>query len=165
MFLIWINTHGSWIIGLGVIALYIACGLVDFRIGSLEARRWTRAERLRLETVFMLCLAAIPITPYGTELAAYPFKVASAYPVAIASVLEWQVMPFNLLGGKIFLALVLGFFLMQMVFRFSWQLYSGLAFYVLVGDGMHARALSVAVRAVLCATFGDDGRAVVFRNE
>ena len=27
LFLIWINTHGSWIIGLGVIALYLACGL------------------------------------------------------------------------------------------------------------------------------------------
>src|SRR6202041_771161 len=39
LFLIWINTHGSWIIGLGVILLYIACGLVDFQAGSLEVRR------------------------------------------------------------------------------------------------------------------------------
>jgi hypothetical protein len=146
LFLIWINTHGSWIIGLGVIALYVACGLVDFRIGSLGARRWTKPERLRLETVFMLCLVAIPITPYGTELAAYPFKVASAYPVAIASVLEWQVMPFNLLGGKIFLALVLGFFLMQMVFRFSWQLFEVLLFMFGVAMAcMHARFLLLFV--------------------
>src|SRR5579862_2093288 len=69
LFLIWINTHGSWIIGLGVIGLCIACGLVDFQMGSLEARRWSKSERLRLETVFMLCLAAISITPYGTRLA------------------------------------------------------------------------------------------------
>jgi hypothetical protein len=146
LFLIWINTHGSWIIGLGVIVLYIACGLVDFHIGSLEARRWTKPERLRLETVFMLCLAAIPITPYGTELAAYPFKVASAYPVAIASVLEWQVMPFNLLGGKIFLALILGFFFMQMFFRFSWQLFEVLLFMFGVAMAcMHARFLLLFV--------------------
>jgi hypothetical protein len=128
LFLIWINTHGSWIIGLGVIALCFACGLVSFRTGSLAARRWTKSERLRLETIFVLCLAAIPITPYGIELAAYPFKVASAYPVAIASVLEWQMMPFNLLGGKIFLALILAFIFAQMVFRFSWCLFEVLLF-------------------------------------
>ena len=66
----------------------------------------------------MLCLAAISITPYGTRLAMYPFTVASTLPVSVANILEWQVMPFNLVGGKIFLALVLGFFLLQMVFAF-----------------------------------------------
>jgi hypothetical protein len=128
LFLIWINTHGSWIVGLGVIVLYIACGLVDFQAGSLEAWRWTRSERLRLETVFMLCLATIPITPYGPRLAMYPFTVASSLPVSVASVLEWQVMPFNLEGGKIFLVLILGFFFLQMVFRFSWSLFEVLLF-------------------------------------
>jgi hypothetical protein len=122
LFLIWINTHGSWIIGLGVIALYFVCGLVDFQLGSLEARRWTTSERLRLETVFMLCVATIPVTPYGTRLAMYPFTVASSLPVSIASVLEWQVMPFNLGGGKIFLALILIFFILQAVFRYQWHL-------------------------------------------
>ena len=79
LFLIWINSHGSWIIGLGVVALYIACGLVSFQMGSLETRRWTKSERLRLETVFLLSLVAIRITPYGVRLAAYPFTVASSY--------------------------------------------------------------------------------------
>jgi hypothetical protein len=146
LFLIWINTHGSWIVGLGVIAVYLACGLVNFQAGSLAARRWTKAERLRLETVFMLCLAAIPITPYGTELAAYPFKVASKYPLAISHVMEWGVMPFDLAGGKIFLALVLGFFLAQMVFRFEWNLAETLLF--LGGVGMaclHVRFLMLFV--------------------
>jgi hypothetical protein len=128
LFLIWINTHGSWIVGLGVIILYITCGLVDFQAGGLEVRRWTKSERLRLETVFMLCLATIPITPYGARLAMYPFTVASSLPVSVASVLEWQVMPFNLEGGKIFLALILGFFFIQMVFRFSWSLFEVLLF-------------------------------------
>ena len=128
LFLIWINTHGSWIVGLGVILLYIACGLVDFQAGSLEVRRWTKPERLRLEMVFMLCLVTIPITPYGARLAMYPFTVASSLPVSVASVLEWQVMPFNLEGGKIFLALILVFFFMQMVFRFSWSLFEVLLF-------------------------------------
>jgi hypothetical protein len=60
--------------------------------------------------------------------------VASAYPVAIANVMEWQPMPFNIAGGKIFLALVLGFFLAQMAMNFSWRLFDVLLF--LGGVGM-----------------------------
>src|SRR5580700_9059634 len=33
LFMIWINSHGSWIVGLGVVVLYIACGLVSFQLG------------------------------------------------------------------------------------------------------------------------------------
>jgi hypothetical protein len=122
LFLFWVNTHGSWIVGLGTVALYFVAGLVSFQMGSLETRRWTNAERLRLEIVFLLSLVVIPITPYGVRLAGYPFTVASSLPISVASILEWQVMPFNLGGGKIFLALLLGFFLAQVLFRFSWHL-------------------------------------------
>src|SRR6202021_2794225 len=146
LFLIWINTHGSWIIGLGVIGLYIACGLVDFQMGSLEARRWSKSERLRLGTVFMLCLPRISTPPYRTRVAMYPFTVASSLPVSMASILEWQVMPFNLMGGKIFLALILVFFFMQMVFRFSWQLFEVLLFMFGVAMAcIHARFLLLFV--------------------
>ena len=122
LFLMWINTHGSWVIGLAVLFVFLAGGLIDFRIGSIEARRWSAKERVHLEVAFLLCLAAIPLTPYGTRLAAYPFTVASSLPVNLANVLEWQPMPFNLLGGKLFLALLLGFFLAQMALRFPCRL-------------------------------------------
>jgi hypothetical protein len=146
LFLVWVNTHGSWIVGLATVALYIVAGLVSFQIGSLETRRWTKAERLRLEIVFLLSLVAIPITPYGVRLASYPFAVASTLPISVANILEWQVMPFNLGGGKLFLALVLGFFLAQIVFRFSWHLAELLLF--LIGTAMacmHLRFLMLFV--------------------
>jgi hypothetical protein len=146
LFMLWINSHGSWIIGLGVVALYIACGLVSFQVGSLGAQRWSRSERLRLEAVFMLLLAAVAVTPYGARLAAYPFTVASSLPISVANILEWQVMPFNLPGGKMFLVLVLGFFLAQMAFRLSWHAYEILLF--LFGTAMaclHVRFLLLFV--------------------
>jgi hypothetical protein len=146
LFLIWINTHGSWIIGLGALGLYIASGLVSFQIGSLEARRWTKSERMRLETVFMLSLAALPITPYGTRLAAIPFTFAGSLPISVSTIAEWAVMPFDDLGGKIFLALLLGFFLAQAAFRFSWRLEEFLLF--LFGAAMacmHVRFLMLFV--------------------
>jgi hypothetical protein len=146
LFLVWVNTHGSWIVGLGTVALYFLAGLVSFQIGSLETRRWTNAQRLRLEMVFLLSLVAIPITPYGVRLAGYPFTVASTLPISVANILEWQVMPFNLGGGKLFLALLLGFFLAQVVLRFSWHLAELLLF--LFGTAMacmHLRFLLLFV--------------------
>jgi hypothetical protein len=122
LFLVWVNTHGSWVIGLAVLFVFLAAGLMNFRMGSIEARRWSAKERVHLEAAFLLCLAAIPLTPYGTRLAAYPFTVASSLPVNLANVLEWQPMPFNLLGGKLFLALLLGFFIAQMALRFPCRL-------------------------------------------
>lgn len=122
MFLVWVNTHGSFIIGVGVVLVYLVCGLKQFRVGGIEAKKWTPKQRVRLELVFMLCLAVLPITPYGTKLAVYPFDMAVAQPINVANVMEWQPMPFNIGGGKIFLALVLGFFLVQMALSLKWRL-------------------------------------------
>src|SRR2546430_1880742 len=72
MFLAWVNTHGSFIIGIGVVALYLLAGLFSFQSGSVEAVAWTRKQRLHLETALLFCLVVLPITPYGTQLAVYP---------------------------------------------------------------------------------------------
>jgi hypothetical protein len=121
IFLLWVNTHGSFIIGLGTIFVYWLAGLKKFELGGIEARQWTAAQRVRLELVFLLCLAVLPITPYGTRLAVYPFDMAMSQPVNVANIMEWQPMPFNLVGGKIFLALLLGFFVAQIAFRLTWR--------------------------------------------
>jgi hypothetical protein len=122
LILVWVNTHGSFIIGLGVILVYLVCGLKEFQVGAIEAKKWTQKQRVRLELVFLLCLAVLPITPYGTKLAAYPFDMAVAQPINVANVLEWHSMPFNLAVGKIFLVLVFGFFAVQMALSLKWRL-------------------------------------------
>jgi hypothetical protein len=122
MFLLWINAHGSWVIGLGIIFVVWASGLGEFSAGGLEARRWSASDRRRLSFVLLLCLAVIPLTPYGTQIAAYPFEVAFKMPLGVGTVSEWQTMPFNLPGGKLFLALLLGFLLLQVAFRPKWRL-------------------------------------------
>jgi hypothetical protein len=122
IFLAWVNTHGSFIIGIGVVALYLVAGLFSLHSGSIEAVAWTRKQRLQLETAFLFCLAALPITPYGTQLAVYPFDMAFSQPINVANVNEWRPMPFEMIGGKIFLGLIVIFFLLQMFYRFSWRL-------------------------------------------
>lgn len=121
LMLLWVNTHGTWIIGLGVIAAYLLCGLVSLRLGNVETRVWTPEERHRLIVAFLLCCLAVVITPYGAELARFPFIVGSL-PSGVANVQEWQPIGFSLLGERIFLGLVLAFFSAQILLRPKWRL-------------------------------------------
>ncbi|HTU33994.1 MAG TPA: hypothetical protein VMF66_09350 [Candidatus Acidoferrum sp.] len=122
LMLAWVNTHGSFIVGLGAIFLYWICGLMEFQKGGVEAKRWSTKERRSLSAIFLLCLAVLPITPYGARLAAYPFNMAFAQPLNVSSIQEWQSMPFQAVWGKLFLAIALGFFLLQIVLHFRWRI-------------------------------------------
>lgn len=117
IFLLWVNTHGSFIIGIGVVAFYLVAGLWEFRAGAVEGQKWTRDQRIRLELALLLSLAVLPLTPYGTQLAVYPFDMAFAQPVNVANIQEWQPMPFNMGGGKLFLVVVVAFFAAQLLTR------------------------------------------------
>lgn len=122
LFLAWVNTHGSWVIGMGVVLLYWVSGLVEFRAGGIEGRRWCERERKQISAVFLLCLAALPITPYGTQLASFPFREALGYRVGHLNIAEWFPMPFDQTGGKLFLFLVLSMFVLQMILQLSWRI-------------------------------------------
>ena len=146
LFLVWVNTHGSFVVGLFAFAVYGISGLIGIRGGGLESVRWTASERLRLGLVFLATLVAITITPYGTRLAGYPMDVAFSQPVNLAFVREWQPMPFNLLVGKLFLALLLGFLLVQVILRPTWQLAELILFLTgTVAACLHARLLLIFV--------------------
>lgn len=121
MMLAWVNAHGSWIIGLGVIGVYLASGLMEFRIGDIEARRWSPSDRLRLAGVFVFCAGATLITPYGTSLAKYPFDVAFSLPLGVANVVEWRSIPFGAPVGILFLVALLGLVVLQVVSRLAWR--------------------------------------------
>jgi hypothetical protein len=122
LFVVWVNTHGSWMIGLFTIFVYWASGLKEFQLGGMEMRAWTVTQREQLSLIFLLCLAVLPITPYGNRLAFFPFQFINSLPVNMASINEWQPMPFNLIGAKLFLALILGFFVAQLVYKPKWRL-------------------------------------------
>jgi hypothetical protein len=122
LFLLWINTHGSWIVGLATIAISLVCGSIRLDLGDIDSELFTRAQRAKLGLALILCLVALPITPYGLKLATYPFEVASSLPLNLANVTEWRSMSFQDLPGKIFLAVVLGVLILRSVMRMRWRL-------------------------------------------
>jgi hypothetical protein len=140
MFLFWINAHGSWVIGIGVLLVTLLGGLFEFRLGDIEGVRWSEKQRMQLELALLGALAMLPITPYGTELATYPFLVGSSLPLNLRYVMEWFPMPFDIWWGKAFLALLLGAFALQIVYHFTFRVQqSVLAIGAIVMTCIHAR--------------------------
>ncbi|HTU52199.1 MAG TPA: hypothetical protein VMF56_16535 [Acidobacteriaceae bacterium] len=122
VFLLWINAHGSWIIGLVVLAVVAISGCVEGTWGSIEATRWTRPQAHKLAWVSLLSTLALFVNPYGWRLTLYPFDLAFHQKLNIASVDEWRSLDFHSPRGKIVLAIMAGAILLQLVRRRRWRL-------------------------------------------
>jgi len=142
VFLLWVNTHGTFIFGIMAMGLYWASGLVSFHFGGLEAKRWTTGERRKLAAVFLVCVLALTLTPYGTRPAAYPLQIALSQPVNISNIQEWQPVRFDLWMGKLFLCWVLLFLLAQLFLRPKYRLEEMvLLFFAVYAAFLHERLL------------------------
>jgi hypothetical protein len=78
IFAVWANAHGGWIVGLGVVAAWIAGSLLDTRDWRSAASR---------AGVLALCIAATLLTPYGLELWRF---IAETVGVNRHDVTEWR---------------------------------------------------------------------------
>jgi hypothetical protein len=149
LMLVWVNTHGLWIIGLGVIGVYLACGLITRPLESVEIGPWNATDRRHLTIAFLLSVIATVITPYGAGLAKFPF-IVSSMPSGVANIQEWLPMTFYLSGDKLFLGLVLGFFLVQVTVRPKWRIEElGLFLFAAMMAFLHLRFLTLF--AIFCA--------------
>jgi hypothetical protein len=146
VFLLWVNTHGSFVFGLLAMGIYWASGLRRFRWGGLVAEAWSRKQRRELLCGLLLCVIALTATPYGTRLAAYPLELALLQPTNVASIQEWQPLSFNLVVGKIFLVLLLLFLLLQLGSRQDLRLEEvALLFFAVYAACVHIRFLFLFV--------------------
>ena len=131
VFLLWVNTHGSFVLGFMAMGLYWASGLSDFSWGGIKAQRWSLGERIRLELAALVSVLMLPITPYGTRLATVPVEYAFALAVPKADVQEWQPLNFNFWQAKLLVILVLAFIVAQIAFRLSYRLEELALFFVI----------------------------------
>ncbi len=144
VFLVWVNTHGSFILGFLVLGLYWVSGLVEFRSGFLMASRWTSEQRRHLLAVTLLCLVAVTLTPYGTQLAAYPLELVLRHGLAMRFVVEWQPLSFAAPYGKAFLFLLLVALLAQVASPVLHRLETLVLVMLLVAEScLHARFIII----------------------
>ncbi|HET7212130.1 MAG TPA: hypothetical protein VFL79_00960 [Terriglobia bacterium] len=121
LFLIWANTHGSFILGFCVLGLYWVCGLVPFKQGGLVMEPWQPRQRIHMEIVFLLGCVTLPFTPFGGEAFIFPIEKALYFPQQAAHIEEWLPLNFSQWEPKVMLLLLLGFLLAQIAYRLTYR--------------------------------------------
>jgi len=90
LFLIWVNTHSSFVLGLVVMGAYALEGMVEINRPWLRAERWPVAARKKFLVSGLFSLLILFITPYGGGLAAYPLDVMIHQKAVLQGVTEWS---------------------------------------------------------------------------
>jgi hypothetical protein len=146
LFCLWVNSHGSWSMGLIIFFLLAVSGLVGGTWGSVESTRWTPRQLKQLVVTGVATVAALFVNPFGWHLVLYPFDMAFKQKPAIMQIAEWVSVDFHDIRGKMVLILIFGMMLAALFRKRSWNLgellvvffalYSGLTyirFLVLLG--------------------------------
>ena len=158
LFCLWVNTHGSWLLGFILFSVIVAAGLVRGSWGSVDAEAWTKTQRKQLFLAWGASLAALFVNPFGARLVFYPFDLAFRQKLNVEHVQEWVSVNFHDLRGRIVIALLLVLLISLLLRSCRWTLaevsvvlfalYSGLTyirFLVLLG---------IVVAPVLAKIFG-----------
>lgn len=90
LFCLWINLHGTWFFGICLLVLYIACGLLKVRAGSLEQDSLAKSDRKRLIAVLGVSVLALLLNPYGWRLMWSPIDMIFNQTVSVSTISEWQ---------------------------------------------------------------------------
>jgi hypothetical protein len=122
LFCLWVNTHGSWPMGLVVFGIFIASGFVEGRWGHVYATRWSGTQLRKLLATAGASALAVFINPVGFSLVLYPFRVMFESGSGIGNIQEFMSVNFQTPWGKVVMILILGLLLTAIFSRERWRL-------------------------------------------
>jgi len=144
LFVIWANTHGSFVLGLLVLGFCWAAGLVRFQVGGLQAESWSPRQRLHLEVVMLLCVLALTVTPYGGRLLGFTVHVLLDAKLGMTYIAEYA--PLIGIPEKAILVFLLAFLVALVMLRPNYRLDEiGLLPVAVYGAFVHSRLLMLLV--------------------
>jgi hypothetical protein len=95
LFALWVNAHGSFFLGMIVLAVVLICGFVHGNAGLLQSRPLDPARRKTLLWAAALSVAALFANPVGWSLLAYPLRTIFDHRMQLDAVTEWQKLSFD----------------------------------------------------------------------
>jgi len=98
VFAMWVNCHGSFWLGLGVLAVASLVDVVNIRVPGFAASSSQPSSRRWLPWIFAASAAALFLNPNGLEQILYPFTIMWHSPVNLGNVQEWR--PLALHNGR-----------------------------------------------------------------
>ena len=162
LFALWVNVHGSWVIGFAFFVVYVAAGFAGGTWGSIEAVRWTGGEKRKLILVGAASVAALFVNPYGWRLVAYPFNMLLHQRLNLAVVDEWRSVNFQSFYGVLMFVLAALMLVFTLMRRRTWALYELLFTLLAVYEGLaHKRFLFLA-GLIVCPLLTVELSGVVF---
>ncbi len=107
LFCLWVNTHGSWFIGMILFSTVVAAGLVRLKWGMVESEPWTPAQRKKLLLAWGASVGVLFVNPFGARLVFYPLDLAFRQKLNIEHVAEWVSVNFHDARGKFVMGLLI----------------------------------------------------------
>jgi hypothetical protein len=107
LFCLWVNTHGSWSIGMIIFSIIAAGGLVRLKWGMVESESWTPSQRKNLLLAWGASVALLFVNPFGARLVFYPLDLAFRQKLNIEHVAEWVSVNFHDARGKFVVVLLM----------------------------------------------------------
>jgi hypothetical protein len=117
VFIIWINCHASFILGIVVAGIYLFSSFFNFEMGSLVSRRWDPHCRRTLMWALATSAAGLFLNPGGIKQILYPFDTLMNMHILMANVEEWAPVQLNESRGIGLMAVVLCCLLLAVVRR------------------------------------------------
>jgi hypothetical protein len=104
LMVLWVNLHGGYPLGLAFILIFLIGDAVDVALGRLDQPFEDHAFRLMV--VFAICLAVVPLNPFGVQLYRYPFETLNSRAMQ-AYISEWHSPDFHHVRYLAFLLMML----------------------------------------------------------
>jgi hypothetical protein len=117
LFLLWVNCHGSFFLGLIVAGVYLFSSFFHFHAGSFIAPRWDPQTRRMLAIAFLLSCAVLFLNPDSIHQVLYPLDTLLHQSLQMKTVQEWQPTQMSSPRGIGLLVILLSCFLIVVVGR------------------------------------------------
>src|SRR5437588_2212687 len=122
LFCVWVNTHGSWFIGMIIFSMIVAGGLVQLKWGMIESESWTTPQRKNLLAVWGASVVALFANPFGVRLVFYPLDLGFRQKLNIEHVEEWVSVNFHDARGKFVIVLLIVLLISSLLRSRRWRL-------------------------------------------
>ncbi|HUJ33036.1 MAG TPA: hypothetical protein VLY23_17275 [Candidatus Acidoferrum sp.] len=122
VFVVWANTHGTFVFGVLAIGIVWICGIPRYRFSVIESFEWNQSQRVQLAVAALASVLGLLVTPYGSQLAAYPFDIGLLQPANVANIQEWMPITSERFLTLAVLILLLSFMMSKVLLRFPCRL-------------------------------------------
>ena len=105
IFILWINLHGGWILGFGLLCLYLLFGILEYFLNK------ELFPKNILITTLLSFIGMFIFNPYHFDALLHPFSYYGGNNISFGFIQEWQSVDFHSIIGILF-----AIFLMYMIF-------------------------------------------------